>query len=371
MKLDPLIKANALAHKGKYDEAVKLLEPEESRYYTSFIYYYLMGICNLYLRVPGKALNYLRLAREFKLKEQSVLLGIASVFLNRGDTDKAVDMYLEILDMDEHNKTALKALKIIKKYPGPENITLWLSKNRIHTLFPPLPKKPAPVKEITGVIAVVFVILGLCAGIAAYNNVFPFYQRNIRRIPQELELLREDLEAPMQTEGSFRYVLTRNEIDNLYNEARRFFTSFNDERARVNINRILESNGPEPVKNKARLLLSFLETPGFDTLRDRFTFLEVNSEPILYRGCHIIWRGIATNIEVQNNHTSFDLLVGYDTRRTMEGIVRVDFDFAASVNPDRPVEILGRVAPYSSDRGLVFRVHGIALNQAGLLDQAN
>jgi hypothetical protein len=78
---------------------------------------------------------------------------------------------------------------------------------------------------------------------------------------------------------------------------------------------------------------------------------------------------MATNLVVEQNRTSFDFLVGYDTRRTMEGIVQVDFDFAIPVNPERPLEILGRIIPVSSERELKIYIQGIALNQAGLLEQ--
>jgi hypothetical protein len=165
-------------------------------------------------------------------------------------------------------------------------------------------------------------------------------------------------------------VLTRNEVLETYNEARRLFAAYRDEAARLRLNRIMESNSPEPVKNKARLLLSYLEIPGFDSLSklDRFSYADVVKEPALYRDCHVIWRGIASNIEVQDQHTAFDFLVGYDTRRIVEGIVRVDFDFAIAVNPERPVEVLGSVVLLSTEKGTDIRIQGLALNQAGLLE---
>ena len=368
MKPDPLIRANILARQGKYEGAVRILETEESRYYSSFTYYYLLGTCFLYSRVHGKALTNFRKARDIKSKEPLALLGLAALYLNHGDTDRAVDTYLEVLELDEHNRLAAKALKIIRKYPGPENITRWIDSGRLHTLFPPLPKIPLPVKKIALTAAVVL-ILGAAAGMTAMRGSLPFLQRNIRRAPSELELQRDELNAPMQLEGSFRYILTRDQINNYYNEAQRFFITYHDENARVNLNRILESNGPEPVKNKARLLLSYLETPGFDTLKDRFSYAQVSAEPVLYRDCHVIWRGIATNIDTGQNYTSFDFLVGYDTRRTVEGIIRVDYDFAININPERPAEILGRIIPVNTERGLDIRIQGIALNQAGLPDQ--
>jgi hypothetical protein len=107
--------------------------------------------------------------------------------------------------------------------------------------------------------------------------------------------------------------------------------------------------------------------PGFDTLRDRFSYSEIISDPFIFRDCHVIWRGMATNIDIQQSRTSFDFLVGYDTFRIMEGIVHVIYDFAIPINPERPVEILGRIIPISTERGVDIRIQGVAINQAGLL----
>ena len=365
VKTDPLIRANILARQKKYEAAIRILENEGG--YSSFTYYYLLGLCYLYSRAYGKALTNFRKAREIKLTEPLGLLGLAALYLNHGDTDRAVDTYLEILEIDEHNRIASNALKVIRKYP--DNITSWVEKGHLHTLFPPFPKVPS--NNNKGFLIVTAIVLGTAAAaaaIAAAAGVFNV-SRNERGGRTELELLSSDLEAPMQLEGSFRYILTRDQVNNYYNEARRLFTMYRDESARVNLNRILESNGPEPVKNKARLLLSYLETPGFDSLRDSFSYAEIEAEPVIYRDCHVKWRGIAANLEIGQNNTSFDFLVGYDTRRSLEGTVRVDFDFAIAVNPERPVEILGRIVPVNTDKGISFRVHGIALNQAGLLNQ--
>ncbi|MCL2832983.1 MAG: tetratricopeptide repeat protein [Treponema sp.] len=371
MKPDPLIRANILARRLRYEEAIRILEAEEDRYYSSFTYYYLLGICYLRTRVYGKALTNFRKARDIKMREPLALLGLAALYLNKGNTDRAVDTYLEVLELDENNRIAAKALKIIRKFPGPENISNWLDSNRLHTIFPPFPKIPTAKGRPLKIIAAAAAVLVIAFGILAATGNIGFLQKNTRQTPVSLELLKDELNAPMQLEGSFRYVLTRDQINNLYNEARRLFASFHDETARVNLNKILESNGPDPVKNKARLLLSYLEVPGFDTLRDRFTYAQVTGvtdDIILYRDCHIIWRGRVANLETAQNHTSFDLLVGYDTRTILEGTVRVDFDFAVAVNPEKNVEVLGSIIPINTDKGLSIRVQGIALNQAGIIN---
>jgi hypothetical protein len=187
-------------------------------------------------------------------------------------------------------------------------------------------------------------------------------------VPTGTVLEKADLEEPMQTGGSFRYVLTHSQVEELYKEARTLFDNWRDEGARIALNRILESNAADGIKNKARLLSTYLEAPGFGDIneKDRFTFAQVDSESILYRDCHVIWKGMAANPSYTENSTSFDFLVGYDTRRIIQGMVKVNFDFSVPVNTEEPLELLARVEPAAGEKGANFRLAGVALHQAGL-----
>jgi len=372
MKLDPILaKAVRFARKKNYDQAIKTLEPEANRYYGSFAYYYLLGLSYLYSRIFGMALTYLRLAYDQKMRDPSTLLGLAALYLNHGDTDKAVDLYLEVQSIEESNRIAKKALKIIRKHPGPENISSWIDTGSINSIFPPFPKVGISRKSLVLFIVSALAVLLAASGIALMAGFFSLSgkQPGRRTLPVEITLAKEERDSPVQTGGSYRYVLTRSQVLDEYSEALKLFADYRDDAARVRLNRIIESNAADPVKNRARLLISFMVTPGFDTLKDRFSYSEVIRDPFIYRDCHIIWRGMATNLVVEQNSTSFDFLVGYDTRRTMEGIVQVDYDFAIPVNPERPLEILGRIIPVSSERELKIYIQGVALNQAGLLEQ--
>jgi hypothetical protein len=180
-----------------------------------------------------------------------------------------------------------------------------------------------------------------------------------------IALEREDRETPMQIGGSYRYILTLKETLDLYETGLRLFTVNRDEAARVSLNRLMESNAPDSLKNKARLLISYMEEPGFDNLKEWFSFAEVRQDPVLYRDCYVIWRGMATNINAGESSVAFDFLIGYDTRTTLEGIVPVNFDFSLSLDPERPLEVLGRVIPVSIAEGEEgIRLEGIALHQA-------
>jgi tetratricopeptide (TPR) repeat protein len=369
MKLDPILtKAVRLARKKKYDGAIKILEVEANRYYGSFTYYYLLGVSYLYSKIFGVALTYLKQAYKLKMRDTNTLLGLAALYLNHGDTDKAVDLYLEVQSIDSSNKIAKKALKIIRKFPGQEKISAWIDSGRLSSLFPAFPKVNIARKSLALGILAGAVVVCIAIGIAHMAGLTSFGS-SPREIPTGITLTAEEREAPVQIGGVYRYVLTRNQVLDLYNEALRLFAEYRDDAAMVRLNRILESNASEPIKNRARILISYTEIPGFDTLRDRFSYSEVLRDPFLFRDTHVIWRGMATNLNIQQNHTSFDFLVGYDTFRIMEGIVHVDYDFAIPINPERPVEILGRIIPVSTERGVDIRIQGVALNQAGLLER--
>ena len=370
MKLDPILsKALRFARKKNYDAAIRTLEVEANRYYGSFTYYYILGLAYLHSKIFGVALTYLRLAAEQKMRDPNTLLALAALYLNHGDTDKAIDLYLEVQSLDATNKIAKAALKTIKKHPGPEDISVWIDSGKLHTLFPPFPKADIPRKELIraalGAAAAICIVFGI---VVLARVLTP--NREERPLPVGITLEQAELDNPLQLGGSHRFVLTRSQVLDEFAEAQRLFIAHRDEAARVRLNRILESNASEPVKNRARLLIEYMETPGFDTLIDRFSYSEVIREPFLFRGCHVIWRGMATNIDIGHNHTSFDFLVGFDTRRILEGIVHVHFDFAIPINPEHPVEILGRVIPVSGERDTGIMLEGIALHQAALLERA-
>jgi hypothetical protein len=344
-----------------------MLESEVNRYHGSFVYYYILGICYLRTGIHGVALTYLKLAREQQQRNPDVLLALAVLYLNHGDTDKAVDLYLEVQMLDARNAVAKKALRVIKKNPAPQEVAAWIASGKLPTLFPPLPR--AQVSAVRAALSAV-----LCALAVSGALIFAGVKQGLitlpspsdqRTIPLSFELTREDWEAPVQTTGSFRYVLTRAQVQEQYDEVRRLFLAHRDNAARVRVNHLLESNAPDVVKNAARVLSGYFEPSGFDTLKadDRFGYYEVLQNPFLYRDVYVIWRGMASNLVVEENSTRFDFLVGYDTRSVLEGIVQVDYDFAVPINDRAPLEILGTVVPIAGERGI--RIQGTALHQAG------
>jgi tetratricopeptide (TPR) repeat protein len=375
MRLDPILtKAIRLARRRNFDGAIKTLEVEgANRYHGIFRYYYILAVSCLHTNDFKGALEYFKLARKVKARDPLALLGMGVLYLRRGETAEALQYYLEVQDLDPKNRTAIRALRIIRKYGGQDRLSDWLESGELYKLYPPLPKLPLRPRHFLLPLGGFFVILTIFGILLVQFRVIDLPFRGSRTGIAATVLEREDRERPVETGGSYRYILTRSQVLEIYDRALSLFTDKRDEAARYNLNRLLESNASEGIKNKCRLIISYLETPGFDTFkrRDNFSYSDVIRDPFLYRDCYVIWRGMATNVENLPDRTSFDFLVGYETRRTMEGIVRVVFEQAAAINPEKPLEVLGRIVPVSGEGGpnggFSIELQVAAIHQSGLL----
>jgi hypothetical protein len=366
MKLDPILtRAARLARRRKYGEAIDSLLPEVVRYHDSFRYHYIMGVCCLHLGDFSSAFDYLKRARAIKMRDPSVLLGLAALFLRRGQTDRALDLYLEVQDLDQNNRTVRRALNIIRKYGG-EDLSDWIDSGKLSRLYPPLPRAASSWNRIVFPLAGLLAATVIAGGLFIKNRV-SVVNRSQRNGFEFSALEQDERNSPMETGGSYRYILTKKQVLDAYTGGRKFFAEGRDEAAKVVLNRILESNAPEPVRNKARLLLSYTERPGFDTLRDRYSYQEVSADPFLYRDCYVIWRGMAANVEQLDQGVLLDFLVGYDTRITLQGTVPVHFEDSVAVDPERPLEILGRIIPVISAGREGLMLEGSAVHQAASL----
>jgi len=368
-KRDPLLdRAAILAKKRDFENAYKILRGEEDRYYGSFKYYQLSGIISLYSGNYVESHEYLQLARRIKPKDKWTMLGFAVHYLKRMKTDQAVDCYLDVLETDPQNKIAKYALNVIRKHASPDNLSDWISiHDNLVKLFPPIPSPLLNKKSITNFSLALAVSIVLVFGFLFITNAIqnPFRFRSQRPI-SDYFLLPEERLNPVQTAGFFLYILSPDEIISLHENALAYFAGYRDERAKVLLNKILRSNASEAVKNRANLMIRNMAVPGFDTFRrqDNFTMSEVRAEPALFENVHVIWTGMATNVSVTDTHTQFDLLVGYDTRITLEGIVPVIFNIPVAINTDRPLEVLGRITLMSITD---IKLEGISIHQAGRL----
>ncbi|MDR1147967.1 MAG: tetratricopeptide repeat protein [Spirochaetaceae bacterium] len=364
-----LTKAARLARRGNYETAIQLLESEVYNYRDSFMFFYLLGICCLYSGNYGGAHDYLTRAREIKTREPSVLLALAALYVKRADSRRAISFYLEVQEIDGKNRTARKALKILRKYAGSDDLLAWIESGKLRGLYPPLPRERfKPVKIIRNIILPCFVIIALAGVVIIRSGKFPVSADSRREGFIESGLTQNDKKNPVEMGGIYHFILTEKQILTSYDNARNFFYERRDNSARIEINRILESNANSGIKNKARIMERYLEEPGFETLKSKssenIAYTEVVKTPLLYRDCYVLWSGMAANIDEGQDETSFDFLIGYDKRRSIEGIVKVNLNFAADINPEYPLEVLGKIVPVELPEAL--RLEGVTIHQLAM-----
>ena len=110
MVQDVLTIAWKFMRRRKFATAIKLLEARQDIYEENFEYYVLLGIACLYVGDIGSSSSYFQAARKIKVTDTRVLLGQAAIYLRRGDTDRALQYYMDITDNEPNNKIRLRVL---------------------------------------------------------------------------------------------------------------------------------------------------------------------------------------------------------------------------------------------------------------------
>jgi len=359
MSSDPLRKAQKEYRKGRYTRVLSQLEPLALSYRDSHLFYYLMGTSCLFTGDIGGASTYLRRAEQLNFRHSPTQAALAAVHVRRGETDKAVQLYLDILGREPGDRLALKALSFLKSNSDPERLLALVNSGGISALYP----KPSWLSRLASrsggllLAAAFFAVFGL--------YVLPLTVRAIRDVPPSragmdgFQLTSTERDNPVMAAGSFEFLLTEKEAVSSFERAKRLFSAWNDEAALVEINRILLSNAASSIKNKAETLRGFIREPDFTNVKERYSYSDVIRSPNLFEGVAVLWKGQASNLREGEGGPAFDFLVGYHEKKTLDGIVPVSFQIPVRVSPGAPLEILGRIRLSAAG----FRIEGIAVHE--------
>ncbi len=331
-------------------------------YRESWQYYHLLGMSCLYTGDYAGAYSYLRRASDLDLERTETLLGIGAVLLRRRQIDVAIATYLDVLDRDPRNARARRALQWLRTLDDPEDVVQWFESNRIRRVLPARGVYiPRPIR-LLGILLLVSVGLYLAAPYAV-RFVRGIIQQDDRPGSEVLSLEDTDnltVDSPRGENGPTLYRFDNDEVESLFREIGRLFNSSQDNTVRREINRIVLSNAEERVKRQAELLRDYLQEPDFTTyseMSEEISYQEVADEPLLYDGVYVRWRGRIANLVVGEEAITFDLLVGYESGRIVEGIVPVRITYAVLLQNGQGVELIGRVRALPGDGETPFTVH--------------
>ncbi len=337
MKGKGLGEARKLFRARKFPDVIRILEPEVFRYRENFDYFSLLGNSCLHTGDLGGAFSYLSRARQLSPDAVSALLGLAAIHLRRHETEEAIKRWLEVLELDPGNAVARRGMELLRRGLSQEQLQEYVDAGKVRGLYPPLPARGR------GGLVAIIVLAAVALSGAAYLGVRYFPQHGPTRPGVSGVDIPSDLPRLTDTGSDFTYMLTERDIRAAFKKAKDYLLAYRDNMATVEINRILLSNAALPVKEKARMLKGFVTQPDFTTLKDPFPYTTVAGEPALYNGCSVDWRGKIANLKVGKSAITFDLLVGYDKEKELQGIVPVNLGFAADLANGDGLEVLGQV----------------------------
>lgn len=352
MKKSTIETAKTLMARRKFGKAIKVLQSRSETYEESFDYYCTLGVACLYLGDAGSANYNFECARKIKVNDTELLLGQAAIFLRRGETERAVQYYLDILEFEPQCKIAKNALEFIRVHGNYETICEWVDSGKIEQFYPPLQFNT----RIVGFIAAA-AVCGIAFGVIVSNFAFTKkVYKSERADLSSLALTVDEKKFPKELsmpQEKVQYVLTDKEIKDSYDKAQLCFHEYNDNGAQVEINRLVNSNAAAGIQQKARLLMNYLKEPTFDSLKENFSIAQVTKDPALYIDCFVDWSGRISNEEKTETAERFTLLIGYEDLKNVQGVIDVQFDFIPTPELDgsKPVRILGRIC---TDGGKIY-----------------
>ena len=221
--------------KRKFSEAITLLESKADVYEEDFEYYIMLATAFLYIGDFGSASTNFQRARRIKITDTRLLLGQAIIFLRRGDTKRALQYYLDVIDNEPANKIAADAIEFIRVNGDYDTICRSFDTGKIQQFYPPLGANPK--NRLYVFVPISAAIFGIILTIMLFPK--PVYNGKRGNL-EELALSSVEKESPQEKDlsaQSFNYILTAKEIEKTYKDAISFFQTHNDNLAQREINR--------------------------------------------------------------------------------------------------------------------------------------
>lgn len=347
-KSGDLIEAESLFAAKKYSQVISLLSPQVFLYRNEGRYHRLLGYACFYTGDFGGAYSYLQRARDIISDDVDVLLGLALVMVRRRKMTDALQIWLEILDLQPENRQAQKALKMARLLEEDEWLEI-IEEQRYAALLPRHPRLSMRFFWRT------LVVLVIVAAVAA--GAYLVYQSITREAPYRNgeELLNFSMQDYKQGDYSqfAEIILSDSQLQEEMDKLEHFFRQYRDNMVRLEGNRILLSNAPLDVKDRISLLLSQLKAPDFTNFSDNFTYSQIMKDPGLYHGVYVRWKGRVANVSSDADKMQFDLLVGFEDGKVVEGRVPTVIDFAARLQGGEAVEVIGQLSTRDGDAVLM------------------
>ena len=350
-----LTQARQLFRRRRFSQVIRLLESQVFRYRNHAEFYALLGSACLHTGDLGGAESYLRRAEQLNEDDIATQLGLAAICFRRGQIEEALAGWLKVIDLDPGNRKARHALDALRKAANWEGSAVNASAIKYKNILPSLPPSRRALIAPLSILCLIGVL------IAGYFFLLPRIRRSRTSRPGVEQIaLSPERSLIEQADGTQELLmLSEQQISAAFDSIKAHLLDYRDNLAMREINRLLSSNASVYVKEKARLMKTFVQDPDLSTVTDPFPYLEVRDDPILYNDCFVVWKGKVANVRIGDERIDFDLLIGYEDETELLGLVPVDLSFAASVNNGDGLEVLGQVRVESGR----IRLRGISIHR--------
>ncbi|RPJ09264.1 MAG: hypothetical protein EHM28_02030 [Spirochaetaceae bacterium] len=339
--------AKQLFQKRKYQDVIRILEPQVFAFRDSFPFYYLLGLSCFFQQDKSGAYSYLHRANQLDENNINILLGLAVIHLRRRNQDEALKIWLKIKDMDPQNKTAARGLELLRRGLDDAGLDELFSTEKVRSIYPPEAFRFPLVPVLSGAVVCAIAVLLVFFIPALISMLNPLILPEIPEGRKDVESVQVPSgTAYVESAGQERITFTEYEAQAVFDEAKRLFLEYRDNRGVVQCNRLINSNASRTLKEFARRLKSVARTPGFkDFLNfpDNYTYEEVVDSPYLYDGCFVIWRGTVANLQIRTMEIGFQFLKGSWDNKVFDGNIPVIFHEATKLENDYYIELLGKV----------------------------
>lgn len=352
----------------RFKEVIDLLQTEIFQKRDDWEFYYLLGFSCLRIGDLGGAETYLHRCWQLNGQNESVREAMALVQMRKRNVQKAITLWLDILDENPKNTKAKTALDKLRKNMDDLRYSRYLKSRDFKKLI------PGPRKTPKILLLSLFLILCAAGGIFFAVNFIKFNFRDIftvklnsgeekaislldNIIPENEKKIREQKEKQeiVWTEqgpdpfASQVFQFTEEEVLGILQKADSAFRAGNDNQVRFLLNHILFSDAPKGLKEKAMYVYSFLKASDFTDKDVNFNYAEMVRTPLKYYTCYVRWQGVIKQLKIKEKEITFNFYIGYQDEIIFDGVIPVIIqstkviDSAPSLKNGVPIRLLGQV----------------------------
>ena len=360
LKKKGLNKKLGLKHyrKKQYVKAVSFLEKALTEKKNDPEVYLFLGNASLLTDDLDGARRYFRAGLLVRENDIELMRGLSYVYLYDDRIEEAISLWGEILDKNPREKVIKKALAELRGHDDTQSFVETIDLRSFLSAGIPLYSKLKPY----------ILSLSISIGILIIVIVFyatPLYQKALQRFyPEivELNAIELPLEEPIidAEPREALYSFSEEEIKSSFVQIKKYIYRERINTAIVALNRVMLSNASLGVKERFRILYTFIDPPDPISIDYNPHFFEIMKEPAVFEGVYVRWTGKIAGLKKDGEDISFDLLVNYENEDTIEGIALVEITGTYYLENRQNVEVFGKIIGYEREAGKL-KITGILI----------